>query len=231
MNTFLVTWNPRKFAWNDLDKQYERVRRKGFLNELWTCRTTRVEKGDRIFLLRQGVDPRGIMGAGYALSEAKTGTHYAGTGAAMRYIDVRWDNLLHPMREPILQRRELDGAAFTDMHWDTQSSGTVIPAKVAAALEKRWTTFLSAHGYSPVTTPDEIVSPERYLEGAVKKVTVNAYERSPCARAECIKRYGFACSVCTMDFENTYGEMGREFIHVHHTRPLASIGGDMRLIQ
>jgi 5-methylcytosine-specific restriction protein A len=55
-------------------------------------------------------------------------------------------------------------------------------------------------------------------------VTVNAYERSAAARAACIAHHGMNCSVCGMNFEATYGPAGKGLIHVHHLRPLASIG-------
>ena len=35
--------------------------------------------------------------------------------------------------------------------------------------------------------------------------------------------------VCGRDFETTYGEIGKGFIHVHHLTPIASIGKEYRL--
>ncbi len=43
---------------------------------------------------------------------------------------------------------------------------------------------------------DEIVEPQKYSEGALKTITVNAYERSRKARTKCIEHYGWNCSVC-----------------------------------
>jgi 5-methylcytosine-specific restriction protein A len=70
----------------------------------------------------------------------------------------------------------------------------------------------------------ETVPPDReYIEGAVKKVLVNAYERDPAARQRCLAHYGYMCQVCTFDFEAEFGELGAKFIHVHHCRPLGAI--------
>lgn len=60
-------------------------------------------------------------------------------------------------------------------------------------------------------------------EGRKISVKVNRYERSARGRAECINFYGLDCAVCGFNFEEVYGEIGRNFIHVHHTNPLASI--------
>jgi hypothetical protein len=74
--------------------------------------------------------------------------------------------------------------------------------------------------------PDEVA---RYVEGATKKVFVNIYERRPEARIACIKHHGSNCSVCNFDFEVTYGEIGRGFIHVHHLHPIASMGSEYEI--
>lgn len=71
--------------------------------------------------------------------------------------------------------------------------------------------------------PDEIGTPERYVEGATMTVSVNAYERNPLARQACIAHWGCACSVCEFDFGIQFGSLGSNFIHVHHVLPLAEI--------
>jgi hypothetical protein len=72
--------------------------------------------------------------------------------------------------------------------------------------------------------PDEVTQPERLTEGALRTVTVNAYERNPKARSACIDHYGAICQVCRLNFVERYGEIGEGFIHVHHLKPLSEIG-------
>ncbi len=76
---------------------------------------------------------------------------------------------------------------------------------------------------------EEVDEDGNYVEGAVKQVTINAYERSPAARAACVRHHGCRCSVCGLDFEKTYGEIGRGFIHVHHKKPLSRLKAANRL--
>lgn len=71
--------------------------------------------------------------------------------------------------------------------------------------------------------PEEIAEPAQYFEGALGKVTVNAYERNPDARRECVNHHGTSCAVCGFNFGATYGDIGSGFIHVHHLKPLGSI--------
>lgn len=72
--------------------------------------------------------------------------------------------------------------------------------------------------------PEAILSSPDIFEGIKKQVTVNKYERSPIARARCIKAHGYSCKVCGFNFKEKYGELGSEFIHVHHITPIHSIG-------
>jgi hypothetical protein len=68
----------------------------------------------------------------------------------------------------------------------------------------------------------------RYSEGAVRSVTVNAYERDKEARRCCIQHYGPKCVVCGMDFGTVYGAADG-FIHVHHLKALSEIGAEYRV--
>jgi 5-methylcytosine-specific restriction protein A len=72
--------------------------------------------------------------------------------------------------------------------------------------------------------PEEVLPTEKYAEGAVLQVLLNAYERNEKARRDAIKHHGCACKVCGFDFEVVYGSIGAGFIHVHHIVPLSSIG-------
>lgn len=64
---------------------------------------------------------------------------------------------------------------------------------------------------------------EILIEGAKRTITVNSYERNNRARQLCIKHYGLKCQVCDFDFEKTYGDIGKDFIHVHHLTKVADI--------
>lgn len=72
--------------------------------------------------------------------------------------------------------------------------------------------------------PDEVDSKTPFSEGRTKKVTVNIYERNPLARQECIAFFGTNCQVCDFNFEAKFGELGANFIHVHHLIEISTIG-------
>lgn len=59
-----------------------------------------------------------------------------------------------------------------------------------------------------------------YEEGSLTTLLSKKYERNPINRKLCLAVKGYNCSVCGMNFEKTYGDIGKEFIHVHHDKPL-----------
>lgn len=73
-----------------------------------------------------------------------------------------------------------------------------------------------------VALPEEV--PESMWEGGKRAVTVNAYERSPEARTQCIEAHGSSCAICRFDFGLVYGDKFHGFIHVHHKTPISTIG-------
>lgn len=77
--------------------------------------------------------------------------------------------------------------------------------------------------------PDEVDLVQTFREGAVRQVSVNAYEREPKARQKCIDYYGSSCFICDFDFGRAFGQPGKGFIHVHHLRPLSEIAEEYEI--
>jgi predicted restriction endonuclease len=76
---------------------------------------------------------------------------------------------------------------------------------------------------APITLPEEIADTDGLPEGAVRNIAVNAYERNPEARRQCLAHYGHACVACGFDFGATYGAFAERYIHVHHLTPMSQI--------
>ena len=66
------------------------------------------------------------------------------------------------------------------------------------------------------------------VEGRKVAYYTTRYERSRSNREQAILlNGGYSCSCCGFDFEATYGEVGRDFIEVHHNKPLYSLNEPM----
>src|SRR5207245_684084 len=121
MPTYLLTWKPRRWDWNTLEQEIRRLRATGHVRIQWSAgRNQHIGKGDRVFLLRQGQDRPGIIGAGRVIRGSYPDEHWDPSrhGQHAIFVDVRLDSLLHPEQDRILRRDELD---FGRKHlWNSQ---------------------------------------------------------------------------------------------------------------
>lgn len=74
--------------------------------------------------------------------------------------------------------------------------------------------------------PDEVDIEIEYSEGKTKKVLVNSYERNTVARKKCIEHFELNYQVCDFNFKDKFGDLGKDFIHVHHKIHIATIGNE-----
>lgn len=66
-------------------------------------------------------------------------------------------------------------------------------------------------------------APDLMHEGGVKNVTLDRYERNPVNRELCLAANGYRCKICGFDFNAFYGDIGNNFIHVHHIEPISKM--------
>ena len=70
--------------------------------------------------------------------------------------------------------------------------------------------------------PDQDEEEKQRLEGRMTEAKVLRRQRNRQARQQCLEASGYKCYICGFDFEKTYGEIGKGFLEVHHTKPLAT---------
>ena len=100
-----------------------------------------------------------------------------------------------------------------------ENVGANVEPRLLTFLEELFAELTPAH-----TFPDDLTDLQGVIEGAKRQIVVNAYERDPAAKSRCIKRWGCTCVACGFNFGAVYGDLGNGFIHVHHLKPLHTIG-------
>ena len=224
MNTYLFVWNPKRWSWTTLEDDIVEVNQTGKCPESWSCGVNKsINTGDRAFLVRVGVEPKGIFGAGFVTSQPFVDRHWSGEDRAANYVDIGFETLLNPDKEPILNLDLLKMGALAGQNWTPQASDISIRHELVDELEALWFDLLTTQNirHNPFLPQQD---PKIYTEGAPNQVTQIKYERNPFARKACIDQYGCSCNVCGMNFEQTYGDLGKGFIHVHHLNQLSKIG-------
>ena len=220
--SYILTWNPSKWNEWDYDAAVATTESGEVFNDHWSTGNRKtMHPGERVYLMRQG-DNQGLIGAGHTTSEIYEAPHWDGSGKIICNVFVDFETLL-----PVSNVLGVDNLLAHDLKisWNNiLASGNAVPPQSTEVLERIWKKHLLSIGRQQDRSPNEVASPSRYFEGAVKKSYVNSYERNSRARQQCIAHYGHNCSVCGFNFGAVYGNLGNGFIHVHHLRDLASIG-------
>jgi 5-methylcytosine-specific restriction enzyme A len=117
-------------------------------------------------------------------------------------------------------------------YWDLFFDGWDDGIKFVWQLKPKLVTALENVGLiNEKLYPEELVeeTTQELYEGAKRTVVVNSYERNSNARRDCIRYRKAICAVCNFNFEKTYGEIGKGFIHVHHVVPISQIGESYKI--
>ncbi len=226
MNSFLFAWNPNKWNWTTLEESISELSCTGKVIEQWSCQSHKsIRPGDRAFLVRVGVPPRGIIGSGIVTTFPFLSPHWSGEDKDVYRVRIQFDVLLNADKEPILTLNELNYGELNKQTWTPQSSGISIKSEILDELEKVWFNFVTTNNLRHNSFfAEDIEEQTVYTEGTPSQITQTKYERNPYARKKCIEHYGTSCSVCRFNFEKAFGEIGKDFILVHHLTQIAKIG-------
>jgi 5-methylcytosine-specific restriction enzyme A len=211
MTAIMLGWNPERAIPGPWRAGYaaavREVAGRGLSVQPWTA------SGDMhadVWLVLQGSRLRGLAGHGVV------------AGRDGRHLLVVFDSLL-PLGDHIpfdVLADVLPGAAEDSDRLADILLGPDAQARVRAL----WAELGPGHGPEPV-----LPAAGAYPAEAVAHVPVNRYERDPEARRACIAHRGSSCAVCGFSFEVAYGEIGKDFVDVHHAVPPGTLGTDYEL--
>lgn len=148
-SAYLITWNPMYWPWDGLAEDARAVMagqplELGTGRNRWSVTTTKIRPGDRLFLVRVGKNPKGIVGSAVAASGVYTDADWGGKpGETKEYIDLTWDALLAPDQPP-LALKILDSEVDPSYRWTPQRSGQKIPSGTWERLEVHWAQHLGS---------------------------------------------------------------------------------------
>lgn len=147
---------------------------------------------------------------------------YGKTGSLLRHSSIK--RMLSDAGNVYLFFREKDNDKFT-----FAGIAKALSHKDGPPVEIIWKFIDPVEMIDTFFSPDEIIENKKVPEGAKKTITVNVYERDSSARQQCINHWGNNCIVCDFSFSEKYGQIGDGYIHVHHLKPLYTIGKEYQL--
>lgn len=184
--------------------------------------------GADAWLVLQGRHGRGLIGHGVIVSERPAprlqapDTASAATAGSLLCIRVAFDGLLPAgdQIQPAVLQETVPG-----IDWEAlPGPALAIEPSLEPLLRRLWREF----GPPPGADPTQPV-PGTVPAAAVIRVEVNRYEHSADACRACIAHHGTSCAVCGFSFEIAYGDIGKDFIPVHHLVPVSQLGGSYEL--
>ena len=134
-NSYLLTWNPNKYhvggnSGVELDTEQQ-----------WSCNSTKPQVGDRVYLMKVGIEPRGIIAAGIVTEDSFEDKDWGDETQTRKYIKFKPLAVRNTPESGQLLLGELKQIANhlnIDFNWSPQSSGISIPNDIARKLESYW---------------------------------------------------------------------------------------------
>ena len=141
MRAWLLTWNIDNWEWQHFPILVQDTKAGKTVKEVWTCSNKTVEVGDRVYLMKVGNMPRGIVASGYATSKSFDELHYdpekAAEGIMASRIEVEFDKILDYEKGELLLQDKLR-ELFPEQHWSPLASGIQIKEEYLKELEEQW---------------------------------------------------------------------------------------------
>jgi len=215
MAMYLLTWNPK--IWDGIDECLKEIKTKGYTEIDWSCANSQPQNGDSFFIMKVSTKNNGIFCSGVVDSFVKNTHSESNKTKKLNTIHGTINILLNPKKDNILDVNILK-EKFKIQRWEPQQSGIEIKPDIQDEFLDLWLNFINKNKkYKNVK--------KELFEGNTQQKLYTFQERNIYAREECLKHYGYTCQICKKSLEDIYGEIGKNFIHVHHINFLANTKG------
>ncbi|MCG6557689.1 EVE domain-containing protein [Ruegeria sp. 1NDH52C] len=138
---WLLSWNPSKWNWDTLARDRATTINGEKADNRWRCSSSKPREGDRVFLVRTGNPPKGVVAVGKVTRSPYEAEHWeqsrADADETTRFVDVAFDSVRDATTDEIVPLEELQSRE-PGQEWNPQSSGIEIKAKAARSLERLW---------------------------------------------------------------------------------------------
>ena len=142
---YLLTWNPDHFELGgDASVVVGEEQR-------WTCHSKQPKIGDAVYLIRLGVEPRGVVATGVVTQESHEAPHWKDPSKLARYIHFRVNDFRPDAASGLLPMVLLN-LAVPDQRWSPQSSGIGLADETATTLRRLWDSGAGVHSLRQLVT-------------------------------------------------------------------------------
>ena len=156
---WLLVWNPDNWPWENLAADRAATYEGKTVTLRYTCANRNAGVGDKAYLLRTAVDPKGIVATGNIVTAPYEDAHYdeqkAAKGETAWYVEVAFTRIQDPLAgDSYLTKKDLDKITIEQQNWSPQSSGIEIKPRTAGILKKLWENLVESD-IKPAATKKE----------------------------------------------------------------------------
>ncbi|MGF1760079.1 AAA family ATPase [Photobacterium sagamiensis] len=181
MSVYLLTWNPKHFS-NGSDGSEEGSLNYEIGEEVsWSCHSKQLKLGDTVYLIRVGVEPRGIIAKGTVTKESYLDCDWKDPNKQRSYIQFEWQEF-RPTCERGLLPMLLLNSACQNQKWSSQTSGIQIQEQYSDRVNELWQAGKKLHSLEQFLCWDkeENFNPDGWYRSYVEA----------CERAKIIRQTG-----------------------------------------
>jgi 5-methylcytosine-specific restriction enzyme A len=221
----VLVWNPNRWNGWEYHDVVEQVEKSGRFLQRWSLgHNQAVRTGTEVWLLLQGSSNAGtgLIGHGVVMSDPYEPAQSSNADITGWQATIAFDALL-PLGEQI--RPDALRVAVPEVRWSGAIScpAMSVPASAVPDLRQLW------RDEGPTAVDPFQVVPGTCPPDATSSIDVNRFERNPDARRICLAFHGKSCAACGFSFESSYGDIGADFIQVHHVVPPAVLRNGYQL--
>lgn len=150
----------------------------------------------------------------YFFNEVKIGDYVIVNVDGQRdsVFQIDGDYFFSNEEDAILNYRHQRNAILTDIN--AEELWNSINGEVDSGHNLRWT-------FTKLKSSNN-AQKKIYFEGKRYNVESTGIERNRKARDICLNKHGYSCKVCGFNFKSEFGELGENYIHVHHINPIST---------
>ncbi len=144
--SWLMTWNPSNWKWDTYSKDRDTTHNGKKVTIRWSCSNRNPMVGDKVYLSRTGVEPKGIIATGNIIKAPYEAEHWdeSKPEETCWYVDVDFTRIQDPAKgDSYITIEDLKKITIDNQHWTPQTSGIEIKQQSAGVLNKLWEQVLS----------------------------------------------------------------------------------------
>ena len=136
-HVWLLTWNPNYWSAGGIGGPNASLGIEVGDKVDWRCLSKKPNVGDYFYLLRTGVDPKGIIAKGVVTHDGFSKQDSDNAGKDQNYITVKFEEIRQSCADGLLPSCLLK-TAMPEQDWSPQSSGISVKSTAASELNSLW---------------------------------------------------------------------------------------------